>query len=235
MKGLGLDKVKHTIAALMPLKGHSERVPGKNLRPLAGKSLYRWMVDTLLAVDEIGEILIDTDSQEIIKDIEKYYPNSKVITFERPEYLLGDFVTMNTLIEYDITRTKADTFFQTHATNPLLKAETIRKAIKAFVDDDEHDSLFTVNRLQTRLYCSDGRALNHNPKKLIRTQDLDPVYEENSNGYLFTRESFAAAGNKRIGLKSMMLEMNTLESIDIDEESDFVFAETIVSLERGNK
>ena len=224
---------KKKLAALMPLKGHSERVPGKNMRPLHGKPLYRWVLDSMMQVDALSEILINTDSEEILADIELNYPKNRVIAFRRPKSLLGDMVTMNTLIEYDITKTNADTFFQTHATNPLLKPGTINNVIELFLQDSEHDSLFTVTRWQTRLYHADGTAINHDPRKLIRTQDLPPIYEENSNAYLFTRESFAAAGKKRIGLKPLMFEMDPLEAIDIDEESDFAIAEALISMREG--
>ena len=55
-----------TIVALVPMRHHSQRVPGKNYRPLAGKPLYQHIVETLLSVPEITSILIDTDSQPVM-------------------------------------------------------------------------------------------------------------------------------------------------------------------------
>jgi CMP-N-acetylneuraminic acid synthetase len=110
---------------------------------------------------------------------------------------------------------------QTHSTNPLLKAESISRGIKTFFAEfPRYDSLFSVTRWQTRLYFKDGRAINHNPLELIQTQDLPPVYEENSCLYLFTRENLARKRH-RIGNKPFMLEIDKSEAWDIDEELDF--------------
>jgi CMP-N-acetylneuraminic acid synthetase len=79
--------------------------------------------------------------------------------------------------------------------------------------------------VQTRLYWEDGSAVNHDPKVLLKTQDLPIIYEENSCFYLFSRSSFEAAGNKRIGLNPYMYEISKLEAVDIDEPDDFRLAE----------
>jgi CMP-N-acetylneuraminic acid synthetase len=86
--------------------------------------------------------------------------------------------------------------------------------------------VFTVNKHQTRFYRADMSAVNHDPKNLIRTQDLEPWYEENSNLFVFSGESFKAA-NARIGLKPKMLEQRKTESIDIDDAESWEMAEAM--------
>ena len=81
-------------------------------------------------------------------------------------------------------------------------------------------SLFSVTRLQTRLYDQRGHAINHDPDILIQTQDLPPVYEENSCLYIFTRENLERRHN-RLGERPLMFEMDADEAWDIDEELDF--------------
>jgi CMP-N-acetylneuraminic acid synthetase len=109
----------------------------------------------------------------------------------------------------------------------LLKAKTISRAIQSFVSTyPEHDSLFSVTRLQTRLYFQDGRAINHNPRELIQTQDLPPVYEENSCIYLFTRDNLIQ-WHHRIAQKPLMYEMPAEEAWDIDEELDFTICDLL--------
>lgn len=93
-----------------------------------------------------------------------------------------------------------------------------------------YDSLFSVTRLQSRLYWESGKSVNHNPQELLPTQDLQPVYEENSNFYLFSKTSFVAAGNNRIGLRPKMFVVNKLEAVDIDEEEDWKMAEILFKL-----
>ncbi|MFZ3070830.1 MAG: acylneuraminate cytidylyltransferase family protein, partial [Anaerolineaceae bacterium] len=72
-----------------------------------------------------------------------------------------------------------------------------------------------------------GRAINHNPAVLLRTQDLPPVYEENSCLYLFTRETLASRRN-RLGERPLLFEIPPEEAWDIDEELDFTVAEVLL-------
>ena len=201
------------------MRHHSQRVPGKNYRPLAGKPLFHHIIETLLAVTEIETVMVDTDSEPVMDGVRRFFPTVRLIP--RPEHLRGDDVPMNEILLYDTAQVQADFYLQTHSTNPLLKAETISRGVKTFFDEyPKYDSLFSVTRWQTRLYFKDGRAINHNPLELIQTQDLPPVYEENSCLYLFTRENLARKRH-RIGDKPFMFEIGKSEAWDIDEELDF--------------
>ena len=214
------------IIALMPMKGHSERVPNKNMHLFAGRPLYHRVAETLQSSPHIQAIIINTDSQIIANDAVKHF--SKVRIIERPMHLQGDLVPMNDIIKYDLSVCEDEHFLQTHSTNPLLTQDTIENSIQEyFCSLEQFDSLFTVTRLQTRLYWSSGQPVNHDPNELLRTQDLPPVFEENSNLYLFSKKAFTAAGNKRIGLRPKMYEMDKLEAVDIDEKNDFRLAETL--------
>jgi CMP-N-acetylneuraminic acid synthetase len=214
------------LAALVPMRHHSQRVPGKNYRPLAGKPLFQHILETLNAVPEIDTVIVDTDSEPVMDGVRRLFPTVNLIP--RPEHLRADDVPMNDILLYDTAQVQADFYLQTHSTNPLLKAETISRAIQSFLTNPPtYDSLFSVTRLQTRLYWQDGRAINHNPLELIQTQDLPPVYEENSCIYLFTRENLERKKH-RIGDSPLMFEIPRLEAIDIDEESDFQLADLLM-------
>lgn len=211
--------------ALVPMKGHSERVKNKNLRRFGGKPLMCHILDALHESGYLSRIYIDTDSDEIAQTaVERY---TKIEIIKRPARLCGDMVSMNDILKYDISEIGADYYIQSHATNPLLRTSTIDKACEKYLEGlGQYDSLFTVNKIQTRFYDSMVRPVNHDPDHLIRTQDLEPWYEENSNLYIFSKDSFLAR-NARIGERPQMLVMDSLESVDIDEESDFVLAEEI--------
>ncbi len=207
------------LAALVPMRHHSQRVPGKNYRPLAGKPLYQHILETLKSVTEIETVIVDTDSEPVMDGIRRLFPDVKLIP--RPEHLRADDVPMNDILLYDTAQVRADFYLQTHSTNPLLKPETVSRAIQFLITNfPKYDSLFSVTRLQTRLYFQDGRAINHNPLELIQTQDLPPVYEENSCIYIFTRENLERKKH-RIGDKPLMFEVDAAEAWDIDEELDF--------------
>ena len=138
---------------------------------------------------------------------------------------------MNKIIEYDLNNSNFDIYVQTHSTSPLLSVKSIDTAIEKMINrSNEFDSIFSVTKIQTRFYDKEGVPYNHNPKELLRTQDLEPLYEENSGFYIFTKNSFICAGNKRIGLNPLMFEINKIEAVDIDENSDFIIAETLYKL-----
>jgi CMP-N-acetylneuraminic acid synthetase len=135
---------------------------------------------------------------------------------------------MNEILLHDTAQIPADYYLQTHSTNPLLRAETIDKAIAAFFEaKPQPDSLFGVTELHTRLYNAAGKAINHNPRELLRTQDLPPVYEENSCLYIFSQRSLEENGH-RIGKTPLMFPIPRAEAFDIDEELDFQIADFLM-------
>ena len=219
------------LIALLPMKGHSERVPNKNLRAFCDRPLYHCVAQILQGCILVDKILINTDSEQIAEDARAHFPKVEIV--ERPLALHGDQVPMNDIIAYDLSRTDAEYFIQTHSTNPLLTETTLLDGIQAYLDGlDRFDSLFSVTRLQTRLYWESGSAINHNPAQLLRTQDLPPVFEENSNFYVFSKASFTAAGNKRIGLRPRLFPISKMEAIDIDEPDDFELAQILYETRR---
>ncbi len=213
------------VVALVPIRHTSARVPGKNYRRLGDRPLYRHIIDTLLGCSLISEVFVDTDSPVIVEGLSKDLPEVGLI--ERPEHLRAPDVPMNEVLLHDVSLLKADFYLQTHSTNPLLRAETIEGAIESFLGSlDQHDSLFSVSALRTRLWDERSRPLNHDPKILLRTQDLPPVYEENSNLYLFSAETLRTWRN-RIGERPLLFEIGRIEAWDIDDELDFQIAELL--------
>ena len=221
------------LIALLPMKGNSERVPNKNMRDFDCAPLYHAVMKSLLASKYITKVAINTDSQIIAKDAKATFGDA-VIIIDRPVEIQGDFVSMNNIIEYDIEKLEGEHFLQTHSTNPLLRAETINSAVEKYFEGlASFDSVFGVTKVQTRFYDKDAQPVNHNPQELLRTQDLEPLYEENSNFYIFSKEAFEKAGKKRIGLKPQIFEVNKLEAVDIDEPEDFKLAE-LLHIHKGN-
>ena len=159
--------------ALLPMKGHSERVPNKNIKKISGKPLFFFVADKLKEADLFESLVINTDS-EVISElaIERYGSWAKII--ERPEHLLGDSVSMNSIIEYDVSLIGSDNnFFQTHSTNPLLEKETIINSVEQYLslhEKEEIDSLFAVTAMKKRLYDHNYLPINHDPKNLQQTQ-----------------------------------------------------------------
>lgn len=220
--------------ALLPMKANSQRVKGKNFRLLHGKPLFAWILDTLLAVEEIDEVIINTDARHILAE-NGLTESGRVRIRDRKPELCGDTVSMNLILADDIAAVEADAYLMTHTTNPMLGADTVRAALSQYyagVESGEADSLFSVNRVQTRFYREDGSAVNHDPNNLIQTQDLEPWFEENSNLYIFSRDSFART-NARIGRRPQLFVMDKLESVDIDTPEDWAFTEAVASMRQN--
>jgi CMP-N-acetylneuraminic acid synthetase len=213
------------IVALLPMKANSERVTGKNFKDFHGKPLFRWILDSLIEVEEIGQVIINTDARHILRE-NGVIDSDRILIRDRKPEICGDLVSMNLVLADDVENVEADIYLMTHTTNPLMSADTIRRALGAFLQaqsEDTADSLFTVDKVQTRFYRADGSAVNHDPDNLVRTQDLEPWFPENSNLYIFTCDSFAKT-NARIGKKPMMFESPKFESLDIDTPEDWDFA-----------
>ena len=206
------------------MKGYSERVPRKNIRDFCGRPLFHWIMDVLTQSRHLGEIIINTDSEEIAESAKS---NFDVTIHMRPDYLLT--ITdneANRIMAHDLAISEGDWFLQTHSTNPLLKVATVDRAIETFFSsgDSGKDSLFTVTPVQKRFFRQDGQAVNHDPDHLVKTQELPPLYEENSCIYLFSRKTFESRGS-RIGADPLLFPMDRYEAVDIDEAVDFSIAE----------
>ncbi len=211
--------------ALLPMKANSERVKGKNFKNFKGKPLFRWVLDTLLSLKEIDKVVINTDAVEILQGL-GISDSDKVIIRQRKADLCGDFVSMNRIIEDDIHAIPAENYLMTHNTNPLITSQTFLAAINEFVkmDKTQFNCLFSVNAYQSRFYYENAAPVNHDPNNLIRTQDLPPLFEENSCLYLFNKESFNST-NARIGSLPKLFPTPFFESVDIDDEKSWALAE----------
>jgi CMP-N-acetylneuraminic acid synthetase len=185
---------------------------------------------------EIATIVINTDARELLEG-NGVREGDRITIRDRKESLRGDTISMNRILADDVAAVASEVYLMTHTTNPLLRPATIQAALRAYSDGCKAgscDSLFTVNKVQTRFYRADGSAVNHDPRNLVRTQDLEPWFEENSNLYIFSSKSFAASG-ARIGQRPYLFETPRQESIDIDDEDGWKIAESIALTDQVQK
>lgn len=219
------------LTALVPMRHSSERVVGKNYRPFAGRPLYHHIIQTLLACPGITEVAIDTDSPFILEDAAKNFPTVRLL--QRPERLRDGRIPMNDILLHDVEQLGGEFFLQTHSTNPLLKSATVQAAIERFFASyPARDSLFGVTAVRTRFWDAQGAPVNHDPQVLLRTQDLPPLFEENSNLYIFPATVLKNRRN-RIGAQPQLFEIPSEEAWDIDVELDFKVAEYLFELRQS--
>jgi CMP-N-acetylneuraminic acid synthetase len=214
-----------SFTAILPLKFNSERIPGKNFREFMGAPLYQHMLNKLISIGMISRVVVNTDApMDLFQD---YIGQQKVEISVRPEHLMGDLISMNSIIGYEVNRLQHHHYFMTHTTNPLISVATINAMLNTYLNlPSDFDSVFGASKLYGRFLDKDGEPLNHNPSMLARTQDLDPVFLDNSCGYVFSKKSFMST-LARIGSSPVRFETPKLESIDIDEEEDWVLAEIV--------
>jgi CMP-N-acetylneuraminic acid synthetase len=202
----------------------SERIPGKNYRVLGDQPLFFHIVKTLLSVKMIDQVIIDTDSDSVKELVFTEFPTVTIV--ERPEELRDPMLSMNLVLQNTMKFCHHENILQTHSTNPFLKASSISQACNQLANSTYADSIFSVTKLQARLWNKNLSPINHDLSNLVRTQDLTPVYLENSNLYIFKKDGFLRTGN-RIGDRPIMLEMDELEAWDIDEPWQWNVAESI--------
>ena len=198
------------ISIFIPIKKDSQRAFGKNYRDFGGMPLWEHTVRKFSNFD----VYIDTDDPALITILKSY---SNVIAYLRSPALVGHKVSVCDLIKHWVYRFNPSGFlFQTHVTSPFIKIDTFLSAFSQMTEDN--DSIFSCTRYQTRFWHM-GEPVNHNPNILIQTQDLDPLYEENSLFYGFTKA--IAESGKRVGKSPMLYETDQVESMDIDTEEDW--------------
>ena len=87
--------------AIIPARGGSKRIPRKNIKDFCGKPLFRWILDTLLAVEEIDQIIINTDARRILAENGLFDTDRITIRDRKPE-ICGDHVSMNLVLADDV-------------------------------------------------------------------------------------------------------------------------------------
>lgn len=168
------------VAAFVPIKLNSTRLKDKNILPFgirgSERPLLTYIFDILLKCKEL-DVIYCYCSDETIK---KYLPKG-VFFLKRDTYLDGHGVTSNDLLYYFANDVEADSYVLTHATNPLIKPETIDKTISE-VKYKGHDSAMTVRKIQDLLWI-DGKP-NFDPSNAPLTQNIKPIYQEPMEQYV---------------------------------------------------
>ncbi len=209
------------VAALVPIKVHSRRVPFKNFLPLAGRPLCQYIFETLTDVPGVDVIYCYCSRPEILE----FLPE-KVAFLARPPYLDGDEILGGELFRYAVERIDADVILQTHATSPLVTAASIEKGLAA-MREGACDSALAVQRIQAYSWY-DGARLNYDAKNMLQTQDIKPVFVETGGFYIFSRRDYLETGS-RVGARPHLVEVDEIEAVDVDDPIQFEIAERLMA------
>ena len=210
--------------AFLPLKLNSERVKDKNFIEINSKPLFYYVLKTLSDTELVDQIVIDIDKEKIKDYISEYFDDIEFTI--RDDKLLNPSESVNNIIKSNLDKFNNDYIIQTHVTNPLLTRNTLHRALNTYLKNEVE--LFSVNKYQSRFYNHENNPVNHDMNELIPTQLLKPVYEENSNFYIFSKMQFEKNNYKRIGKKSIPHETPIIESVDIDDYEDLELVEKLI-------
>lgn len=207
--------------AFVPIRLNSQRVVGKNLRPLGGLPLMCHILKTLTAVEGIDEVYVFC-SDESIREL---LPEG-VRLLRRDPSLDSDTTLGKEIYDSFTEKVEADLYLLAHATSPFIRAATIAKALGK-VRSGEFDSAFSAEEIRTFAWFG-GKPLNYALDNIPRTQTIEPVYIETSAFFLFSRELWRERG-RRIGERPYMAVVDRIEGLDIDYPEDFAMAEIIAA------
>ncbi len=211
-----------SIVAIMPIKLNNERCPGKNTRLLGDKPLLAHELENLKRTGLCDSINVYCSDEAVIP----FIPEG-VNFVKRPSFLDLPASNFNQIFENFMNTVDAEVYVYAHATAPFITVDTMKQCIEA-VKSGEYDSAFCASKIQTFLW-KNGEPLNFDASNLPRTQDLDPIYQETSGVYVFTKEVFKKYG-RRIGVNPFIKEVSFKETVDIDNPEDFDLAEALVNI-----
>ncbi len=210
---------KKQYKALIAVRSGSIRVKNKNIAPFADSSLLEIKIKQLLSVPELDGVVVNSNDDKML-DLARSLGAEAV---KRDEYYATSEVSPNELYVNIAENFNADIMVFANATNPLIKTETISSCIQKYKTLEEFDSLNTVNLVKEFLWL-DGKAINYNPDKKPRSQDLPNIVSINHAVNIIDKNLMI---EKRdiFGFKPYLYTIDKVEAIDIDDMIDFEFAE----------
>ena len=213
-----------SVVGFVPSKLNSQRLPRKNVLPLAGRPLVNWVLETLNTA-KVDESVIYAADDEITRHIE---PDINYRFVQRPAWLDTDEAKVQDFVGSFLDDVEGDVVVLLHITSPFITSATVDACVDAVVSG-EHESAFAALEMQ-RFAWFRGEPLNYRlDLPTPRTQDLDPVLVEQSGLYVFTRDLFRRSG-RRIADLPYIHPIDPMEGHDIDTAEEFELAEMIASL-----
>ncbi|HHX17788.1 MAG TPA: acylneuraminate cytidylyltransferase family protein [Clostridium sp.] len=202
--------------ALVPIKLNSQRLPHKNILPIAGHPLCWHICNSLIQVKCIDEVYVYCSDEAVTQ----YLPQGTLFK-QREKWLDGDLVKGFDIYRNFINEVDADIYVLAHTTSPFIKTSSIEKALSHIISG-QNDSAFSAERIQTFAWYQ-GKPINYDLNDIPRTQDIDPIWVETSAFFMFKKEIFTVH-NRRIGFNPYIQEVSGIEALDIDEKKDYDLA-----------
>lgn len=211
------------VIALVPIKLNSQRLPHKNILPIAGHPLCWYICNSLNNVKGIDEVYVYCSDP----DVKKYIPRETKF-LKRPKWLDDDTVKGFDIYKEFVKVVNADVYVLAHTTSPFIKSSSIQNALDHVLSMN-NDSAFSAERIQTFAWYKE-KPINYDLNDVPKTQDIEPIWVETSAFFIFKKEVFTVH-NRRIGFKPYIQEVSGIEAIDIDEKKDYDLACKLAEVE----
>lgn len=220
--------------AFIPVRGGSKSIPLKNIKPINGKPLVYWVIDAAVACESIDKVYVSTDSPHIQKAVEEYkelYPNSdKLLCIDRAPHTATDTASTESAMLDFADRYDFEHMILIQATSPLLTSRHLDEAIASY-ETDGNDSLLSVVRQKRFIWESTpqgGKPVNYDYLNRPRRQEFDGYFNENGAFYI-TKKNLLLESSCRISGRIGMYEMEEETYFEIDEPSDWMIIENLMS------
>jgi CMP-N-acetylneuraminic acid synthetase len=208
------------IHAIVPVRGGSERVVNKNLRPFADSTLLEIKIKQLLAVPALAGVHVSSEDPLLLEVAER----AGAQVHERDPYYATSSVPMSAVYAYMAAQVEAEHLLLTHCTSPLAGSEVYARMIAHYDTlDDQHDSLTTVADVKDFLY-RDGKPLNFDPANKPRSQDLPDIVKL-THVVSIAPQEMVVSTKQWFGPKVSLVKLDALSSVDIDTPLDMEVAE----------
>lgn len=221
---------------IIPARGGSKSIPGKNLRPLAGKPLIAWTIEHALATPELGRVIVSTDDEGIAIVARSC---GAEVPFLRPAELATDDAPTEPVLVHAVRYLmntedyRPDAVVLLQATSPLRAPGALSRATAQY-EADGADSLVSACEIHPFLWRNAHAPMPmYDISKRPRRQDFhdqDRVYEENGSIYITRTESLLKHENRLIDGGITMFLMDKQFSIDVDTQADFTLVEAYMTL-----
>jgi N-acylneuraminate cytidylyltransferase len=211
------------IKALVAVRSGSVRVENKNIRPFAGSTLLERKLLQLKRISFLDGVVVNSNDDAML-DIARKCGCEAV---KRDQLYASNEVSMSDVYENMAQNCDADIIAYTNVTNPLLKDETIYRAIEIYQHEmNLCDSLNSAHLIKEFLFLN-NKPLNYDLRKQPRSQDLPDIAALNFAINILPRETMISCKNV-VGLNPKIFLIDEIEATDIDNQIDFDFAEFII-------
>lgn len=219
-------QLKDKVIAMVPVRSGSTRVPQKNIRPFGDTNLLQLKLILLKQLDGITDIIVSTDCEKSANIACKH--NIKVQW--RNKYYAGSKVTNDQHWHHIAQTTPGEVVFLAQVTSPLLRVSSMQEALNSFLSSDKHDSINSVSA-EKKFLWENGKPINYDIDMTPKSQDLPNIVSLNFAITIIQRQIMIEKKNV-VGSKPNFFALDKVESLDVDDLTDFKIAELIYQ-ERG--